>query len=253
MTGPPDRAEPVRWAAVAAPRLRELADGGAIAVWPVGATEQHGPHLRTGFDLLAATAVCEEACRRCRVPTVLLPGLALGASDHWLPLGATLSLRATTLIAVAEDVARSVHAAGFRRLVIVNGHMGNVGPLIACLAAAPVATEVVSYWTFAADPELVARFRRDDGGVGHAGEFETSLALAYGWVADPARVEEAVGYPLDGGPGSRVTAAARAPRPLEEAPNGVYGDGSVADAELGRMLFEAAVDGVARHLEGGAR
>src|SRR5690348_15939605 len=118
-----------RFASLAAPELRELIASGAVALWPVGATEQHGSHLVTGFDLASATAVCERAVEQAAAQTILHPGLAIGASEHWLELGATLSLRPATLLAVATDVIRSVTRCGFARLVIVNGHAGNIGAM----------------------------------------------------------------------------------------------------------------------------
>jgi creatinine amidohydrolase len=138
--------ELVRWHERTAPELRAAAEAGAVAVWPLGSTEQHGPHLVTAFDAAAATAVAEAAIARAQAPAVCLPPLRLGASEHWLALGGTLSLRPATLIAVLEDVIRSVELAGFRALVLVNGHMGNVGPALAALGPRALHVELVSWW-----------------------------------------------------------------------------------------------------------
>ncbi|MFM7552862.1 MAG: creatininase family protein, partial [Actinomycetota bacterium] len=135
---------------LAAPEVRDLAAAGAPALWAIGSTEQHGGHLVTGFDRFSAEAVCVGAAERAGIDVALLPPLPYGASDHWLPLGATWSLRATTLVDVLTDVARSADHAGFRRLVIVNGHAGNIGPGLTALAEAGAGAcrvEFVSYWT----------------------------------------------------------------------------------------------------------
>ncbi|GAB3503825.1 creatininase family protein [Amycolatopsis cihanbeyliensis] len=162
-----------RWADCTRGRLRELLPD-ALVVLPIGATEQHGPHLPTGTDGLLAGTVAERAvlaaCPRSPRPLVLAPILPFGASEHHLPFGGTLSLSVETAIAVLADLARSVVQAGGRRMVLVNGHGGNRG--VCHAAASAVAARhgptvaVVHYWELLAPaPEI----------PGHAGEFETSM------------------------------------------------------------------------------
>ncbi len=159
----------------------------ALVVLPIGATEQHGPYLATGTDALLAETAAERAIERAGEssprPLVLAPTIPVGASDHHLPFGGTLSLRPETLLAVLLDLIRSVADCGGRRLVIVNGHGGNRGICSAAAAAAsvraPIAVGYTDYWDAAATADL--------GGTplpGHAGGFETSLVLAVApsWV-----------------------------------------------------------------------
>lgn len=242
-----------RFADLTAPQVRALAGEGAVALWPIGSTEQHGDHLATGFDLASATAVCERAAEAAPGRVVLLPGLALGSSDHWLPLGATLSLRPTTLIAVLGDVVRSLAESGFRRVVIVNGHAGNAGAIATVTGDAAhvgIRVESVSYWTLVDPGRLAAACAADRGGIGHAGEVETSIALALGGgllAVDglPPRPGLALVPGAPGGPGGSL---ARAPRPLEEAPGGVYGDPTVATAALGALVLDEAAAALAEAL-----
>lgn len=236
-----------RWAAMSWPEVQEAARSGAVAVWPVGATEQHGAHLASGFDIAAATAVCERAAVLAPGRAVLLPGLALGASRHWLPLGGTLALSARTVGRIALEIASSVGSAGFRTLVIVNGHGGNVSPMLAGLdelGPGDPEVELVSYWTLVDPDELEAACEADRGRIGHAGEIETSVALYLGGgLAIEGRVPAEPGRPLsDGNP------FLQAPNPLRDAPSGVYGDPSTARAELGRLVIEEAAAGLARRL-----
>ncbi|HET6739331.1 MAG TPA: creatininase family protein [Kribbella sp.] len=150
----------------------------AIVVLPVGATEQHGPHLATGTDWILAEAVTAEAAalvhERSARPIVLAPAVPFGASDHHLPFGGTLSLSPETLLAVLLDLARSLHADGGRRLVLVNGHGGNIGVCHAAAAAASTRYGVnvahLDYWQLMGDAGLPV--------PGHAGQFETALMLA---------------------------------------------------------------------------
>lgn len=242
----------MRWANATAPELRAAAAAGAIALWPIGATEQHGAHLATGMDLRAAAAVCERAVEQLQdARVVMLPGLALGASDHWLELGATLSLRPATLSAVIGDVARSVAACGLAHLVIVNGHAGNFGPGIAAAAASDprISVEFASYWALVDGAELADRCAVDDGGIGHAGEVETAIAMHLGDAVFRGPLPAVAGFPLGGGPGSRLAPFVRSPRPAAEASDGVYGDPRPARAELGAFVIESAAAALARHLE----
>ena len=249
MTGP-DRLAPMQgssaWSGCAAPEVRAAARAGRVALWPIGATEQHGSHLATGFDLAAAEAVCSRAMELAPDRALLLPGMPLGASRHWLPLGATLALSAATMGRIVVEVAASVGAAGFDRLLIVNGHGGNEAPVLAGLddlgADAP-AVELISYWTLVDSARLAATCAVDAGRIGHAGEVETSIALYLGGLAVEERLPAPAGKPL----GSNG-AGARIPRPLEESPSGVYGDPSVADAELGRLVIEEAAAALAQRL-----
>jgi creatinine amidohydrolase len=239
-----------RLALLAAPEVRALAAAGAPALWAIGSTEQHGTHLVTGFDLASAQAVCDRAAERCPRDVALLPGLPFGSSDHWLPLGATWSLSPTTLVSLVSDVARSAAAAGFQRLTIVNGHAGNIGPAVTAvggLVADTTVVEFLSYWTLV-DPERIkALSPSDGGGVGHAGEVETSIALYLGGLAVDERLPAPAGKDLSEGPGSSDPII-RAPRPLTEAPSGVYGNPTTATRELGELMIETAADRLAAHL-----
>ena len=239
-----------RLALLAAPEVRALAAAGAPALWAIGSTEQHGTHLVTGFDLASAQAVCDRAAERCPRDVALLPGLPFGSSDHWLPLGATWSLSPTTLVSLVSDVARSAAAAGFQRLTIVNGHAGNIGPAVTAvggLVADTTVVEFLSYWTLV-DPERIkALSPSDGGGVGHAGEVETSIALYLGGLAVDERLPAPAGKELSEGPGSSDPII-RAPRPLIEAPSGVYGNPTTATRELGELMIETAADRLAAHL-----
>ena len=239
-----------RLALLAAPEVRALAAAGAPALWAIGSTEQHGTHLVTGFDLASAQAVCDRAAERCPRDVALLPGLPFGSSDHWLPLGATWSLSPTTLASLVSDVARSAAAAGFQRLTIVNGHAGTIGPAVTAvggLVADTTIVEFLSYWTLV-DPERIkALSPSDGGGVGHAGEVETSIALYLGGLAVDERLPAPAGKELSEGPGSSDPII-RAPRPLIEAPSGVYGNPTTATRELGELMIETAADRLAAHL-----
>ena len=168
-----------RWAELTRERLAALLPE-ALVVLPIGATEQHGPHLPTGTDALLVEAVVHAAAHRTDTArdVVLTPTLAFGASDHHFPFGATLSLRTETMTEVLLDLARSVRVAGARRLFVVNGHGGNRGPCHSAAQRAAVAHDLqvayADYWELLHDPGAT-RGPGDPPVPGHAGAFESSL------------------------------------------------------------------------------
>jgi creatinine amidohydrolase len=163
---------------------REDADEHAahtVVVIPVGALEQHGPHLPLATD----TILVEEVARRAAalVPgTVVGPTVPISSSDHHLPYGATASLSTSTLIQALTDAVESLLSSGFASVFLLNGHGGNVE--IIRLVARDVGIRRSafagsgSYFELAAD-RLAAAGAGDVGLVpGHAGAFETSMMLA---------------------------------------------------------------------------
>ncbi len=156
----------------------------ALLVLPVGATEQHGPHLPVGVDTYAVTHIARAAAAEIagQLPVLVAPTLPFGSSHHHLPFGGTLSLGTETYYRLLTDLAESLIVGGFRRIFILNGHGGN-SELIqlvardlalkhaAHLAAAP-------YWTIAWDALVAAQAYASAGLPGHAGTFETALMLA---------------------------------------------------------------------------
>lgn len=162
----------------------EIADAPPdVVVIPVGALEQHGPHLPVGTDTIHAQAVTDLAAERAvDIDVVVAPPVAFGCSDHHLPFGATLSLSTSTLLAVLRDLIRTAAASGFPRVFILNGHGGNheVIQLAARDGAQEfgIAVAAGSWWAIAREALIEAGAA--DGALmpGHAGGFETSMIAA---------------------------------------------------------------------------
>lgn len=161
----------------------------ALVLLPIGATEQHGPYLPTGTDHLLAAEVTARAAERAATvlatDLVITPTLPVGASDHHLPFGGTLSITPATLTVMLTEILSSIVAGGGRRVLIINGHGGNQG---GCAAAAAAATNAapelivghLDYWSAGGTDDTGWAARRSCTGPvpGHAGEFETAMIMA---------------------------------------------------------------------------
>ena len=169
----------VEWARMTAPDLRAIAAReGALAILPAGSLEQHGPHLPVITDTASASAAAVAAARLVAaeaVPVAVLPGLWLGLSEHHLPFGGTISVDYAAYRAILESIVRSLRALGFARLLIVNGHGGNIDPL--AVAVARVGCEIRS------------SDRRDDAVVPGAGEDRGDLRSRIPSPGTPARAK----------------------------------------------------------------
>lgn len=240
-----------QWAFLTVDEVSERAADGALGLWAVGATEQHGPHLVTGFDHLAAGAIVERVADRLGQRAVVLPPLQYGCSDYWLQLGGTLSLTAPTMRAVLLDVCRSAAHAGLRHLLIVNGHSGNLGPGITSVAElgdVGLGVEFVCYWDLV-DRQRLATIQDVEQGFGHAGEMETSVGLQLAALARPDRIPAPDGRLDPHAPGGYEVVFHRAPRPGSDSRDGVIGAAAAGSAAVGEAVLEMAVDGLVDHCE----
>lgn len=248
------------WAERTSPTLAELSSRDPIVIIPVGSVEQHGRHLPVGTDAFAAEAVARVAAERWRGdrPVLFLPTLWTGLSPHHMGLAGSITLRAETFIALVHDVCVSLLRQGVRRVLLLNGHGGNVAALDVVLTKLGEAgleidrVAAVTYWHLVADraPELR---ESQPGGTGHAGEFETSLMLATHRqlvIADEAESH----YPELPSRylASDLFEAGRARRyiPFDRvSPTGTFGDPSLASLEKGERILEACVEELLAFLE----
>lgn len=150
-----------------------------VAVLPVGATEAHNRHLPEGQDLRHSTYIarrcCETAFQQCG-SVICLPTLPYGVDCNLLAFPLSIHVAQATLDAVVRDVIVSLHAHGLSKFVILNGHGGNdFAPLVRQIQSdLPVHVFLCNWWTVGHDRYREYFEAPDD----HAGEFETSVALA---------------------------------------------------------------------------
>jgi len=245
------------WGSLTRAEVAAARDAGAMPVLTVGSVEQHGDHLPVDTDSLSAYRVALAAAERCAAPHVLvLPPPSFGFSPHHRAWAGTITLSIATFVGLVTDVAESLHRTGFKRMLVVNGHGGNQGPLTsACTALASQGIEIgfVNYFVPGQNAwmEILPGALR---GIAHACAFETALQLAMR-PADAGRISGRIATLPP-----RLTPSylgGNAPDPIK--PAGAYwaaifaagdvgyvGDPAAATLASGQAMFEEVVNGLAR-------
>jgi creatinine amidohydrolase len=164
------------------PQLRNVARDRCVVLAPIAACEQHSRHLPTFTDTVLVSGVAEGVESQLPEQVLLLPTLWFGASSHHLRFGATLSAEVDTHVAMLCDLLVPLLDDGHQRLLVLNGHGGNIDTMhMALRRLQPRYRERIisaaSYWDLA-DKELASLARGARKVMGHACEFETAMMLA---------------------------------------------------------------------------
>lgn len=213
-----------------------------LVVIPIAAVEQHGPHLPTGTDLMICSAIAEAVEARLSQQVLLAPTDWLGASAHHLRLGSTLNAQLDTYIATLCDIARSLLDDGYRRLLFLNGHGGNVDPMrVAVRELQPSYPDALlaagSYWSVA-DDLIRETLEGDHKTVGHACEFETAMIQHLRpELVDNGRIDDAGTLVTDVIDGVFLSRDMR-----QRTQEGCTGRPDLATAEKGERLFDGITD-----------
>jgi creatinine amidohydrolase len=243
----------VLWQKCRRDEIRQAAAAGGTVLLPLGAVEQHGPHLPLDTDSFTAFTIATRAAERVReFPVLVLPPVWWGLSPYWMVFPGTLTLRAETLTELLVDIAGSVAHHGFGSMAIVNGHGGNGGLIQAAAVKASrdgFRVAALSYWSLIAD-ELRRLSTRDAGGIGHAGEMETSIQL---YLQPECVALDAVSpeqcLELTKRQAALEDAVYLPPDPRRESPHGVYGMSHAGTREKGEQVVEAASRALAALLQ----
>jgi creatinine amidohydrolase len=175
----------VRWDRMTAPAIRAAAQDDTVVIVPLGATEQHGPHLPTQVDWRSAYEISLRAARlMARMPdqrrALVTPAIPFGMSEHHMSLGGTLTLDFATMAAVVGCVVRSAARHGFTRIFVLNGHGGNIAALDTIITELTIALKLPiaggTYWYIAADS--IRGILTHQKQLLHACEAETSIMQA---------------------------------------------------------------------------
>ncbi len=168
--------------------IRERLQNGHLqaCILPIAAIEQHLEHLAIEHDWRSVTELAVRIAQRLAPHVTVAEGVMAGVSEHHMRHPGTLTLRPGTMLSVLADLVRSLHMAGFRNILVLNGHGGNIAP---CRATwdqfqreFPCNLQLLSYWDVLNQQDARELLRHGsrlpEDLPGHAQEFETALALA---------------------------------------------------------------------------
>jgi creatinine amidohydrolase len=235
------------WRNLSWPEFEGLDPARTLALQPVGAIEQHGPHLPVGVDAMIAEAVARAAAARCEGDFIvlILPTTQVGKSTEHIAYPGTLTLGAETLTRLWTEIGDSVARAGLRKLVFLNAHGGQ--PQVMEIVARDMRVRhgmlaLASGWWSAGLPEGVFPEGEMRHGI-HAGAVETAMMLHI--APELVRMGRAENF----APATARTAGAyarlRMVGPMQIGwmaqdlhPSGAAGDATLATAEAGRLMFE---------------
>ncbi len=203
-----------------------------IAIIPVGSIEQHGPHLPISTDSDIVTEIAFRLSEK--INGLLLPTISYGISSEHFPFF-NLSVKKSTLSKILEDVCESLIKNGISRILIINGHYGNLDSLLGFEKKnSRRKIKIFSYWKYMS--------REFD----HAGNVETSMMLAISKNVNMKKAKK--GFDTEGMSKqeiSRINKLAQKSFPKVTG-NGVWGDPTKSSAKLGREIIKEVVDNLAK-------
>jgi creatinine amidohydrolase len=226
-------------------------------VIPIAALEQHGRHMPLFTDSLLLGEVIRRVAEELKDRVLFTPLMWLGNSEHHLDFPGTMTASPRVYLDLVRDMAENFLFHGFRRIVLVNGHGGNIVPAQQALfelrqkhrSRGELLLISTTYWTLGGKPDEHADSRRERASfvqtrMGHACEWETSmmLRLAPHLVGDLTKVQT---VPF----GNPFEPASRAWITKDRTEAGHIGDPRGATAEKGEILFRAFVEDVVALLE----
>lgn len=236
------------WANHSSEALAELAKGDPVAVLPIGAVEQHGPHLPLSVDADINRGLVEATIERLAntdLNILFLPMMAVGKSSEHLDFPGTLSFSTQTLITMWMEIGACVAASGARRLVFFNSHGGQLAPMDIVARDLRIKHGLLTFscnWFGLGLPDGLISEHETTYGI-HAGELETSMMLHL--HADKCKMDRAQNFV------SRIEELNQNTRHLGLGPGGklgwkvadlnsagACGDASRATAETGRQAVE---------------
>ena len=253
------------WADLASRHFADLAASGAIdravAVLPVAAIEQHGPHLPVSVDTTLVNAVIASSLPHLAadLPVLFMPTQQIGKSNEHIRFPGTLTLSAPTLIALWMELGACVARAGIKKLLLFNSHGGQVSVMDIVARDLRTAHDLLVYssnwYTLPLGDAVLGLFPPEEHRFGiHAGDMETSMMLAVReQYVDMAHArhfhtsaeERAASYPILGnGSSAKLGWQVQDYNPL-----GAAGNAAAATAAKGRVVIDAAGLQLARLLQ----
>ncbi|MDD2610246.1 MAG: creatininase family protein [Giesbergeria sp.] len=253
------------WAALSTHDFAQLQASGMaqeiVAVLPVAAIEQHGPHLPLSVDAALLQGVIDTALAQlpAELPVLFLPAQNLGLSTEHRDFAGTLTLSPATLIAVWTEIGHCVARAGVRKLLLLNGHGGQVSVMDIVARQLRQECRLLVYsasWFSLPLPDAVSgQFSAHEHRFGiHAGDIETSMMLHL--APETVHMERAQDFPsssyersqhyalLGNGKSAKLGWAMQ-----DYHPAGAVGNAAAATADKGRAVVQAAAQALVQLLQ----
>jgi len=243
-----DTGKKILWQEMWRDQLEEAAKSGAVVIVPTGSVEQHGPHSPMDVDIINSFSIAVETAMKVdRFPVIVSPPIWFGFAHYNRGFSGTITLSMDTYRNLLLDVVRSINANHFERVIILNGHGGNHAVNTSIkheLAEENIFVLSLSWWELVKS-EMKALATSDGDDVGHGGEWETSVQLylrpkliaAEKEVPDRDLTNPFSKEVQEFMPGWGAFAERR--RDTEKH-TGTMGDPTVATAEKGRAIVDAA-------------
>ncbi len=216
------------------------------AILPIGATEQHGPHMGCGMDAVLADKLCKAVAKETGV--MMLPtmpyGCSIGHSQRW---PGTIAIQPTTLIDLIKQMGDWAYYSGVKRLFIINTHVTNAAPLRCALEMLRAEHDdlMVSVINSASISDRVKAFHFADGDDWHANDAETSLMLSV--AADMVDMEKL----NEADDPDRTDGLVFAHPVNRTSTNGVTGQPSLATKQKGDQAFQWMVEDLSELIQSG--
>jgi creatinine amidohydrolase len=240
------------WADLATTDFAVLDPAATVAMLPLGATEQHGPHLPLAVDQCLVDGIVANALPRlpAACPVLVLPTQHVGYSPEHAQFPGTLTLPIETVVATWIALGESVARSGVKKLLLFNSHGGQASVLDIVARELRVRCDLIvygcSWWNLSLGEAVNGQFTADEHRFGvHGGEIETSLMLALRPRAvrmaqaknfPSSSRERAAAYPVLGnGKSAKLGWAMQ-----DYNPEGAAGNAAAASADKGRLVLDAA-------------
>lgn len=234
------------------PEIQEALKTVEIAIIPVGAHEQHGPHMTESCDAVLAEAMASKLAERMHPKALVTPTVPMGISPHHMNFPGTITLRPETLLSVLRDMVESLKRHGIRRVLFMNGHGGNQSLLNTACATLSQELEVECYFakTTASAKGAISRHVHSKL-YGHSCEREISEAMYL--APQLIRQDKLVKGDINHGgrwealrPGNAIQGYYTYD---EMTHNGNIGDATKASLEAGQEIVEEALDNLVAGLQ----
>jgi len=250
-----------RWADLNTHDFAALDPARTVAVLPLGATEQHGPHLPLSVDTVLVEGVLNAALTHlaATAPVLVLPTQTVGLSTEHTAFAGTLHLSPQTLIQVWCDIGASVARAGVKKLLMFNAHGGNVGLMDVVARELRAQHGLIvyscSWYNLPLDASVMAQFSAEEHRFGiHAGDIETSMMLALSLErVDMAQARDFASASQERAKHFAILGNGKSAKlgwhMQDYSPHGAVGNASAATAAKGEALVQSAGEQLALLLQ----